>query len=84
LTRRTITNDLNIIKGTVHGKSIELERESGFPDGQQVSVTLFASPPAGEGMRQAFGSWADDAAELESFLSRIREDRKLQRGTPGL
>ena len=28
------------IEGVIHGKSIELERESGFPDGQRVAVEV--------------------------------------------
>jgi hypothetical protein len=66
--RCTITNAVNILKGTVHGKTIELEKEPGLPDGQAVSVTLIAALPPGEGLRRSFGSWAEDAADLDSFL----------------
>lgn len=36
-----------VFKGVVHGKVIELENESGLPDGQKVSVQLRAEeePP---------------------------------------
>lgn len=73
---------VNILKGTVRGKTIELDREPGLPEGQAVSVSLFPTPPAGEGMRRAFGAWADDAAELESFLEQIRQDRNQPRDIP--
>jgi len=77
--RPTIINGDNILKGTVHGKIIELEREPGLPDGQSVSVTLVAALPSNGRLRRSFGSWADDAAELDQFLEQIRGDRKRQR-----
>jgi hypothetical protein len=64
----TITQITNILKGTVHGKTIELEQDSGLPDGQTVSVTLFAASAPGEGLRRSFGAWADDSVELDGFL----------------
>ncbi len=30
----------NVMKGVIHGRTIELETESGLPDGQSVSVTV--------------------------------------------
>ena len=72
-----------ILKGTVHGKTIELEREPGLPDGQSVSVTLIAASPSGEGLRRSFGSWTEDAAGLDEFIDQIRFDRKQQRGPRG-
>src|SRR5947209_16677142 len=29
-----------ILKGTIHGKTIELDREPGYPDGQSVTVEV--------------------------------------------
>jgi len=58
----------NILKGTIQGKTIELEQESGLPDGQKVSVTLRPESPPGAGLRASFGSWADDAEEVDHFL----------------
>jgi hypothetical protein len=65
------------IKGVVHGKTVELERESGLPDGQQVSVTMkpageSGTLPPGEGLKRAFGAWADDAADVEGSDRRRR------------
>jgi hypothetical protein len=50
-----------------------------LPDGQSVSVTLVAALTATGGLRRSFGSWRDDAAELDQFLEQIRGDRKRQR-----
>jgi hypothetical protein len=56
-----------------------LEQDIGLPDGQSVSVILVAALPSGEGLRRAFGSWADGTAEVDQFLEQIRIDRKRQR-----
>lgn len=34
----------SVLKGTIHGKTIELERAPGLPDGQEVTVTLAPAP----------------------------------------
>jgi hypothetical protein len=69
------------IKGIIHGKTIELEEESGLPDGSQVAVVLQSEParPNGEGLRRAFGGWAGEDVELDAFLAEIRSNRKQGR-----
>jgi hypothetical protein len=37
-------SDLPILKGIIHGRVIELDREPGLPDGQEVTVTVEAVP----------------------------------------
>jgi hypothetical protein len=71
-----------IIKGVVRGRTIELEREPGLPDGQVVSVLLRPEQPAGVGLRRAFGAWAEGAGELDAFLEQVRKDREGQRPEP--
>jgi hypothetical protein len=73
-------------RGVIHGKTIELEQASGLPDGQQVGVTIEPLPAAGseqlspgEGLQRAFGAWAGDSEELDTFLDWNREQRKLGR-----
>jgi hypothetical protein len=74
-----------VFEGVVHGKMIELAQEPGLPDGQAVSVTvkpvesLVEQLPPGEGLRRAFGAWADDAEELDKFLTETRRSRRLNR-----
>lgn len=69
------------VKGIVHGKTVELEQAPGLPDGQEVTVTLAhagAKPCApGEGLRQSFGSWSDDAQGLDNYLNWARRQRKV-------
>ena len=76
-------NQPNVFKGTVRGKTIELDREPDLPDGQRVTVTLHpaATPelPAGEGLRRACGAWAEDAEELDEFLEWNRQQRRPNR-----
>ena len=72
------------VRGVIHGKMIELEQAPGLPDGQQVGVTIEPLPatglgqlPPGEGLQRAFGAWAADAAEVDTFLEWNREQRKV-------
>ena len=74
-----------VFDGVVHGKMIELAQEPGLPDGQAVSVIVkpvgssVEQLPPGEGLRRAFGAWADDAEELDRFLAETRRSRKRKR-----
>ena len=78
-----------ILRGTVHGKTIELEAESGLPEGQQVTVMLEPAPrqPAVgetplEALKRAAGGWSDDPEGLDRFLEWNRQQRKLNRRDP--
>jgi hypothetical protein len=108
-----MTSSSPALKGVIHGRVIELDREPGLPDGQEVTVTVepvmassLPRPPAflsdearrrwdeawaevkdlppGEGLRRAFGAWAEDAEEVDRFLEWNRAQRKLERPSPGL
>lgn len=73
-----------VIKGVVHGKTIELDEEAGMPDGQAVTVTIQPISgqkqlAPGEGLRRSFGAWADDAEELDRYLEWNRQQRKIGR-----
>lgn len=74
---------MNVFRGTVHGKTIELEHEAGLPDGEQVTVIVQAGGakrlPPGEGIRRSSGGWADDPIGLDEFLEWNRQQRKLDR-----
>jgi hypothetical protein len=75
---------LPAIPGIVHGKTIELAEPSGLPDGQAVTVTLKPvgtndDLAPGEGLRRAFGAWAEDAKELDEFLLEVRRARRRAR-----
>jgi len=72
------------LKGVVHGKTVELESDPGLPEGQHVTVTLLPLPLdqshiPGEGLRRAFGAWAEDANALDEYLEWNRQQRKLGR-----
>lgn len=73
------------LNGVLHGKTIELDREPGLPEGQMVQVTVKAAQngekklPPGEGLRQAFGAWAEDGEDLDKFLEWNRQQRKASR-----
>ena len=48
-------------RGVIHGKTIELDEDTGLSDGQEVNVLVQPveageqRPPPGEGLRRAFG-----------------------------
>jgi hypothetical protein len=74
--------------GVVHGKTIELDDETGLPDGQQVKIIIqpvsgtegsINRLPPGEGIRRSAGAWADDAEELDKYLEWNRQQRKVGR-----
>ena len=74
-----MTNGRPVLKGTIHGKRIDLDQEAGLPDGQVVTVTvqpLREQLPPGEGIRRSAGAWADEADELDKFLARNRQVRE--------
>ena len=64
------------IKGIIHGKMIELEHESGLPEGQEVSVLLQPTSGAGSGLDRSFGAWSDDIGGVDDFLAQVRKDRE--------
>ena len=80
-----MTGGTVIVKGVVHGKMIELEREPGLPDGQEVTVTVQAAGqaseklPPGEGLHRSAGAWADDPEGLDRYLDWNRQQRKRGR-----
>ena len=74
--------DLPVLRGIVHGKTIELDQDAGLPEGQSVSVVvrpLADTTSLGEGLRRSFGGWADDAEELDDYLNWNRQQRKTSR-----
>jgi hypothetical protein len=73
---------MSIIQGVVHGKMIELACDSGFPDGESVTVFLQKRLPPGEGIRQSSGAWADGGKELDRWFEAIQENRKIDRPEP--
>ena len=74
-----------LLKGVIHGKTIELEAAPGLPDGQQVTVTIEPSGPGsqlppGEGIRRSAGAFADDPEGLDEYLDWNRQQRRASRG----
>jgi hypothetical protein len=77
-----MTTNAAPLKGVIHGNTIELAESPGLPDGQEVSVVLHSVAREeglgpGEGLRRAFGGWADDAEELDRYLEWNRQQRRI-------
>lgn len=74
------------LHGVMQGNSIQLTERSTIPTGTQVRIIVIPDAlqpalqlPAGEGLRQTYGAWAEDADELDKFIERSRQDRKSER-----
>lgn len=62
-----------VIRGTIHGKTIELDKNPGIGDGQKVEVILRPeSPPrqCGEGIRRSAGALVD-YPEMDAFMDEV-------------
>jgi hypothetical protein len=68
-----------LLKGVVHGRTIELEQDSGLPEGQPVTVLLRPVLAPGEGIRQSAGGWAGAGDELDAWLEEIQRSRQQDR-----
>ena len=79
-----MATDAQIRHGIVHGRTIELDQDTGLPDGQEVTVTLQPGRqvkqfPPGEGIRRSAGGWSDDPEGLDRYLEWHRQQRKIGR-----
>jgi hypothetical protein len=79
-----VATDAQTHHGIVHGRTIELDHETGLPDGQAVTITLQPGRkekrlPPGEGIRRSAGGWSDDPEGLDEFLEWNRQQRKIGR-----
>lgn len=68
-----------VLRGIVHGNVIELERDSGISDGEQVEIILRRVAPhgssPGEGLLRTEGALSDDA-EWDAIMKEIQQSRK--------
>jgi hypothetical protein len=72
-----------ILRGTIHGKTIELTGDAGLDDGQEVEIVI--SPvirrkerQPGEGFLRTEGALADDP-HWDSIMEEVRQARKIER-----
>ena len=65
-----------VLKGIVHGRTIELDQDSGLPDGQAVSVSLRPAGQIPQGLLDSFGGWSDDPEGLEEYIRQVYKDRE--------
>jgi hypothetical protein len=69
--------------GTVHGNTIELDRDLGLTDGEAVSVTVKPIPklPADYEaiVRRLAGAWADEGPEFDEYIRNCRKEDPSER-----
>jgi hypothetical protein len=65
-----------ILRGKVHGRTIELEGDPKLPDGEEVEVEVRVNKLAH--LERALGGWQDDP-ELGRALEAIDRDRHRSR-----
>lgn len=71
-----------IIRGVIHGKTIELDKDPGMSEGQQVEVVLRperADKPWGEGIRRSAGALVD-YPEMDALMEEIQQRRRSRDG----
>lgn len=70
-----------IIEGIIRGRTIELQADSGFHEGQAVQVTLRVLPDRetrDAAILRIAGSMADDP-EFDAAMDQVRRDRQAAR-----
>jgi hypothetical protein len=71
-----------ILRGVVHGKTIQLRDDAGMSDGQEVEIVVRRVLPKdrqpGEGFLRTAGALAD-YDEWDAILDEIHESRKMER-----
>ena len=80
-----------VFRGVVRGRTIELDQETGLPEGEPVRVTVVSSngtksptdPEAFEALKQD-GGWADDPEGVDRFLEWNRRRHGLPPGDFGM
>ena len=77
---------VKILRGVVHGRTIELESEPEIEDGRTVEVRVTVVPkekPWGEGILRSAGGWVD-YPELDAVMEQIHQERNRERRPQGL
>jgi hypothetical protein len=69
--------------GVVHGRTIEMDRDPGLPDGQRVVVILKPPRPTPEEARAILtrlaGAWADEGPEFDEYIRNCRTESPEER-----
>jgi hypothetical protein len=66
-----VPSSTTTMKGTVHGRTIELETESGLPDGQRVTVVVEPVSP-----ETTATCWIAPTAVLNSGILSVRSSNR--------
>jgi hypothetical protein len=74
-----MSNNLNAMRGIVHGKMIEVEGDLNLPEGQQVAIIVQPLLTPEEAIRRSAGGWSDDPEGVDRFVEEMRQLRSMER-----
>lgn len=78
-----MTSIQTTVTGVVHGKTIELQEETGLPEGQAVAVSIRPLTPSGEGIRLSAGGWEEATGdEFRQWMGEIQKGRESMSSDP--
>lgn len=75
-----------LARGVIHGRTIELDRDLGLNEGEEVEVRVSIVPKAktwGQGILRSAGGWVDHP-EMDSVMGRIHRDRRCEQRPQGV
>jgi hypothetical protein len=71
-----------VLRGVIHGKTIELQSAPGISDGVEVEVVVRRAPPerktVGDGFLRTEGALSDDL-EWDAIMDELDRSRKQER-----
>lgn len=77
------SSETTIVHGTIHGNTIELDRDLGLPEGETVTVMIKPTPKLPTDyeaiVRSLAGAWADEGPEFDEYLRNCRKEDPNER-----
>ncbi len=75
-----------LARGVIHGRTIELDRDIGLDEGEEVEVRVSIVSKAktwGEGILRSAGGWVN-YPEMDAVMEQIHQDRQQERRPQGV
>ncbi len=75
-----------LARGVIHGRTIELDRDIGLEEGEEVEVRVSIVSKVktwGQGILRSAGGWVDHP-EMDAVMEQIHRDRRRERRPQGV